>query len=137
MGDRLGIRDVVDILDGSIIMRKFGPLVRKAIIKKKTCGDCMGRVCRLKFISLKCGKSFAPGEARTHGLQIMRLTRCLLRYGGNLFIMMIEKVIGSGATIKKKFLSEVGFEPTPSYEDQNSLSHFLLRKQGKALSLAP
>ena len=27
-------------------------------------------------------KSFAPGEARTHGLQIMRLTRCLLRYGG-------------------------------------------------------
>ena len=23
-----------------------------------------------------------PGEARTHGLQIMRLTRCLLRYGG-------------------------------------------------------
>ena len=24
----------------------------------------------------------APGEARTHGLQIMRLTRCLLRYGG-------------------------------------------------------
>ena len=30
-------------------------------------------------------KQFAPGEARTHGLQIMRLTRCLLRYGGNLF----------------------------------------------------
>ena len=27
-------------------------------------------------------KRFAPGEARTHGLQIMRLTRCLLRYGG-------------------------------------------------------
>ena len=27
-------------------------------------------------------KHFAPGEARTHGLQIMRLTRCLLRYGG-------------------------------------------------------
>ena len=27
-------------------------------------------------------KTFAPGEARTHGLQIMRLTRCLLRYGG-------------------------------------------------------
>ena len=25
---------------------------------------------------------YAPGEARTHGLQIMRLTRCLLRYGG-------------------------------------------------------
>ena len=27
-------------------------------------------------------KNVAPGEARTHGLQIMRLTRCLLRYGG-------------------------------------------------------
>ncbi len=27
-------------------------------------------------------KSYAPGEARTHGLQIMRLTRCLLRYRG-------------------------------------------------------
>ena len=29
-----------------------------------------------------CNKRFAPGEARTHGLQIMRLTRCLLRYRG-------------------------------------------------------
>ena len=28
----------------------------------------------------------APGEARTHGLQIMRLTRCLLRYGGLLAV---------------------------------------------------
>ena len=27
-------------------------------------------------------KKNAPGEAQTHGLQIMRLTRCLLRYGG-------------------------------------------------------
>ena len=27
-------------------------------------------------------KRFAPGEARTHGLQIMRLTRCQLRYRG-------------------------------------------------------
>ena len=27
-------------------------------------------------------KKPAPGEARTHGLQIMRLTRCLLRYRG-------------------------------------------------------
>ena len=31
-------------------------------------------------------KEIAPGEARTHGLQIMRLTRCLLRYGGFLLI---------------------------------------------------
>ena len=28
-------------------------------------------------------KYIAPGEAQTHGLQIMRLTRCLLRYGGS------------------------------------------------------
>ena len=27
-------------------------------------------------------KKFAPGEDQTHGLQIMRLTRCLLRYQG-------------------------------------------------------
>ena len=32
-----------------------------------------------EYILKKC---LAPGEARTHGLQIMRLTRCLLRYGG-------------------------------------------------------
>ena len=30
----------------------------------------------------KVPKIDALGEARTHGLQIMRLTRCLLRYGG-------------------------------------------------------
>ena len=30
----------------------------------------------------KIKKRNAPGEARTHGLQIMRLTRCLLRYRG-------------------------------------------------------
>ena len=38
---------------------------------------------------------------------------------------------------RQKLLSEVGFEPTPSYEDQNSLMHSLSREQGKALSLAP
>ena len=52
MGDRLGIRDVVDTF-----------------------------YCLLS-IAEKESKTFAPGEARTHGLQIMRLTRCLLRYGG-------------------------------------------------------
>ncbi len=53
MGDRLGIRDVVDIL------------------------------YYLFSIEEKESKTFDPGEARTHGLQIMRLTRCLLRYGGS------------------------------------------------------
>ena len=31
---------------------------------------------------VKGAKTIAPGEARTHGLQIMRLTRCPLRYRG-------------------------------------------------------
>ena len=31
---------------------------------------------------IKMKKGAAPGEARTHGLQIMRLTRCRLRYRG-------------------------------------------------------
>ena len=57
----------------------------------------LGWVIVRRIISLK---QFAPGEARTHGLQNMRLTRCLLMENN---------------------LSEVGFEPTPSYEDQNSL----------------
>ena len=39
---------------------------------------------------LDCEKEFAPGEARTHGLQIMRLTRCLLRYGGIHIVYLIE-----------------------------------------------
>ena len=56
MGDRLGIRGAVDIL-------KF--LSPSYII------------CQNNSF-----KKFAPGEARTHGLQIMRLTRCLLRYRG-------------------------------------------------------
>ena len=43
------------------------------------------------FICLKINKRFAPGEARTHGLQIMRLTRCLLRYGG--LVKVIENTI--------------------------------------------
>ena len=34
------------------------------------------------MLQIKPAKKIAPGEARTHGLQIMRLTRCLLRYGG-------------------------------------------------------
>jgi hypothetical protein len=58
MGDRLGIRDVVDIIF----------LVR-----------CTPNQFWVKGV--------APGEARTHGLQIMRLTRCLLRYGGMLLTL--------------------------------------------------
>ena len=41
------------------------------------------------------------------------------------------------ADVKKKYLSEVGFEPTPSYEDQNSLAYSLSGNKDLSLSLAP
>ena len=50
-------------------------------------------------------KSFAPGEARTHGLQIMRLTRCLLRYGGTM--MAFSKLF----LVRKMFVPTGGLEP--------------------------
>ena len=37
----------------------------------------------------------------------------------------------------KKYLSEVGFVPTPSYEDQNSLAYSLSGNKDLSLSLAP
>ena len=60
MGDRLGIRGAVGLFFHFV---RFPRAWEKGIRPEK--------------------KGFAPGEARTHGLQIMRLTRCLLRYGGN------------------------------------------------------
>jgi hypothetical protein len=43
----------------------------------------LSKITRYRVIAEKKKiKRIAPGEARTHGLQIMRLTRCLLRYGG-------------------------------------------------------
>ena len=48
----------------------------------------------------------APGEARTHGLQIMRLTRCLLRYGGEV-IGNKKKLVGT----EKVMLPTGGLEP--------------------------
>ena len=65
MGDRLGIRGAVDILLLELYKNRTQLIV--AEISKQ---------------ELSCQQKFAPGEARTHGLQIMRLTRCLLRYGG-------------------------------------------------------
>ena len=62
MGDRLGIRGAVGLF---FILSDSQELGKKESGPKK--------------------KGFAPGEARTHGLQIMRLTRCLLRYGGVTF----------------------------------------------------
>ena len=63
MGDRLGIRGAVDIL-------LLQPTQNRKYLSVDTAQE------------LSCQQNFAPGEARTHGLQIMRLTRCLLRYGG-------------------------------------------------------
>ena len=40
------------------------------------------QLCRNIYGKYFLNKKPAPGEARTHGLQIMRLTRCLLRYRG-------------------------------------------------------
>ena len=60
---------------------------------------------------------FAPGEARTHGLQIMRLTRCLLRYGGitreNLVFYMWDRAIIISPTFwkQKRLLPTGGLEP--------------------------
>ena len=56
---------------------------------------------------LSSAKSFAPGEARTHGLQIMRLTRCLLRYGGTVF--KEDKISLCGK--QKIFIPTGGLEP--------------------------
>ena len=58
-------------------------------------------------------KISAPGEARTHGLQIMRLTRCLLRYGGLVFWLVFRaKIPICKYNGDKKFVPTVGLEPT-------------------------
>ena len=123
MGDRLGIQVAVDILPPSraffpvfhhkIVIRSvftFSPIVSTAQKSKSlysqhtAAGDC-----------LPPKNCLAPGEARTHGLQIMRLTRCLLRYGGwweaSVKASPLETV---GTNVCQNYLSEVGFEPTPS-----------------------
>ena len=55
-------------------------------------------------------KTFAPGEARTHGLQIMRLTRCLLRYGGSVETRqrLSNPVISVCPIVSKKFCTHGG-----------------------------
>ena len=54
----------------------------------------------------------APGEARTHGLQIMRLTRCLLRYGGLVFVLVFRaKIPICKYNGDKNFVPTGGLEP--------------------------
>ena len=50
-------------------------------------------------------KKNALGEAQTHGPQIMRLTRCLLRYGG---LMKQEK--GIKTITRKNYIVTLGVE---------------------------
>ena len=59
-------------------------------------------------------KSFAPGEARTHGLQIMRLTRCLLRYGG---LLKSNRLVG--LTIRQELLMPGWVSLQSSFEYEN------------------
>ena len=65
------------------------------------------------LLGVGAAKIVAPGEARTHGLQIMRLTRCLLRYGGILITwgkFMVKKIVTHGGTRTPNFRFR---RPTP------------------------
>ena len=78
---------------------------------------------------IKGKKKFAPGEARTHGLQIMRLTRCLLRYGGitreNLVFYMCDraKIISPSFWKQKRLLPMGGLEPPIFRSEVGRLVH--------------
>ena len=65
----------------------------------------------LKIISKK---KIAPGEARTHGLQIMRLTRCLLRYGGN--CNRVQTIIDKWQQPVRVLYAKLFFVPTGGLE---------------------
>ena len=95
MGDRLGIHGAVDFLPSrfhGVCFVHTNQLV----------------ICPSPHSTLFTddSKTFAPGEARTHGLQIMRLTRCLLRYGGT-----VSATQGIGRPVKKFALPTGGLEP--------------------------
>ena len=54
-------------------------------------------------------------------------------YFGNVLISLVFGL----CLVTKKRLSDVGFEPTPSFEDQNTLIRLSISSQGITLSLAP
>ena len=60
----------------------------------------------------------APGEARTHGLQIMRLTRCLLRYGG---CVSIQTTLPIHVKMQLKFLTKKNSYPRGDSNPQSSV----------------
>ena len=63
------------------IVREFFQQICFKLLSKRS------KKCQMQFSFGH--KTAAPGEARTHGLQIMRLTRCLLRYRGCLKTLVI------------------------------------------------
>ena len=82
------------------------------------------------------GKTVAPGEARTHGLQIMRLTRCLLRYGG-LCNCTVTFLLMVGQAKQKCFVKKISCQkgdsnPRPHKRTRNLLSS-PIRGQGCSL----
>ena len=86
------------------------------------------------------GKTVAPGEARTHGLQIMRLTRCLLRYGGICnctvtFLLMLGQA--KQKCFVKKFPVRRGIRTPALIRGPEISSHPLSGDKAAALSLAP
>ena len=69
-------------------------LVKMKVVFRQFCCKACILPCLIKaFLEKMEIKRFAPGEARTHGLQIMRLTRCLLRYGGLVKALSRTKII--------------------------------------------
>ncbi len=62
-------------------------------------------------------KKIAPGEARTHGLQIMRLTRCLLRYRG--LVIVRGANFYPNAHVCTPILQERARAGLPSNREQN------------------
>ncbi len=65
-------------------------------------------VSNSKFVEILL-KINAPGEARTHGLQIMRLTRCLLRYGSTCIIFLLLVMIQNVTTVSLNFGANANF----------------------------
>ena len=80
----------------------------------------------------------ALGEARTHGLQIMRLTRCLLRYQGSCTenVSLVEKYRSKRQSCK---CLKNGFAPGEARTHGLQimrLTRCLLRYGGKLVTLA-
>ena len=65
------------------IVREFFQQICFKLLSKRS------KKCQMQFSFGH--KTAAPGEARTHGLQIMRLTRCLLRYRDHVYFLRSDE----------------------------------------------